>query len=73
MNNDLIFYNTTKEEMNFSDVFKQLLTFMEKDPTTLYRLAIGTDSQVHSSGTKFITTVHLHRVGKGAWGCLKRK
>lgn len=73
MNNDLVFYNTTADSMTFDDVFKQLIHFIKKDPTTLYRLAIGTDSQVHQQGTKFITSIHLHRVGKGAWGCLKKE
>lgn len=72
MNNDLIFYNTTNEELSFDDVYCQLNAFIQKDPANLYRLAIGTDSQVHPSGTKFITSIHLHRVGKGAWGCLKK-
>ncbi|OIJ12822.1 hypothetical protein BKP35_09625 [Anaerobacillus arseniciselenatis] len=73
MNNDLRFYNTTTAEMTFDDVFEQLLQFMKSDPASLYRLAIGTDSQVHQEGTKFITSIHLHRVGKGAWGCLKKE
>jgi uncharacterized protein len=72
MNNDLTFYNTSKDEMTFDDVFTGLIQFIKRDPTSFYRLAIGTDSQVHQSGTKFITSVHLHRVGKGAWGCLKK-
>ncbi len=73
MNNDLVFYNTSANEMTFDEVFQQLLQFIKKDPASLYRLAIGTDSQVHQQGTKFITSIHLHRVGKGAWGCLKKQ
>ncbi|MCT8137992.1 ribonuclease H-like YkuK family protein [Anaerobacillus sp. CMMVII] len=73
MDNDLLFYNTTTEDMTFEDIFDHLLEFIKKEPSNLYRLAIGTDSQVHPTGTKFITSIHLHRVGKGAWGCLKKE
>jgi uncharacterized protein len=73
MNNDLLFYNTTADHMTFENVFSQLIEFIERDPANLYRLAIGTDSQVHPTGTKFISSIHLHRVGKGAWGCLKKE
>lgn len=73
MNSDILFYNTSKEQMSFAVVFEHLLQFIKKDPASFYRLAIGTDSQVHPDGTKFITSVHLHRVGKGAWGCLKKE
>ncbi|OIJ11216.1 hypothetical protein BKP37_16335 [Anaerobacillus alkalilacustris] len=72
MNNDLLFYNTSTAEMTFDEVFDHLLQFIKRDPTATYRLAVGTDSQVHQHGTKFITSIHLHRVGKGAWGCLKK-
>ncbi len=72
MNNDLVFYNTSTEQMSFDTVFDNLVEFIKKEPTSFYRLAIGTDSQVHPTGTRFITSVHLHRVGKGAWGCLKK-
>ncbi|RXI96543.1 hypothetical protein DS745_22820 [Anaerobacillus alkaliphilus] len=73
MNNDLVFYNTSIDQMSFDMVFDHLLQFIKREPTSFYRLAIGTDSQVHPTGTKFITSVHLHRVGKGAWGCLKKE
>ncbi|MFP3813803.1 ribonuclease H-like YkuK family protein, partial [Bacillus sp. SIMBA_005] len=45
--------------------------FVQKDPRSSYVLSIGTDSQVYRDYTKFITALHLHRTGKGAWGCLK--
>jgi predicted RNase H-related nuclease YkuK (DUF458 family) len=65
------FYNMTNKNMNFEDVVKALRKFIREDPRRRYILSIGTDSQVHPNKTYFITAVHLHRVGKGAWGCLK--
>ncbi|QOY34881.1 ribonuclease H-like YkuK family protein [Anaerobacillus isosaccharinicus] len=73
MDNDLLFYNTTADEMTFEDVFTHLVQFIKSDPQNFYRMAIGTDSQVHPHGTKFITSIHLHRIGKGVWGCLKKE
>jgi len=65
-----LFYNLSERDMNFKRVIFHLREFVQKDPYSHYRLSIGTDSQVNSKGTKFITALHLHRVGNGAWGCL---
>ena len=67
----LRFYNVSKKNMTFDDVFDHILSFVKKDTGAKYTLSIGTDSHVHSSETKFITAIHIHRVGKGAWGCLR--
>ncbi|UPM53222.1 ribonuclease H-like YkuK family protein [Gottfriedia acidiceleris] len=64
------FYNVSERNMSFDHVVDRLYHFVKSDPNKQYRLSIGTDSQVHSNGTKFITALHLHRVGNGAWGCL---
>ncbi len=74
INKDL-FKNSTKVNMSFDDVFKNILFFIRKDPSSSYKLAIGSDSQVKDF-TRFITAIHIHRVGhdgigKGAWGCIK--
>ena len=57
--------------MEFETVFDHMLDFIRKDPRSSYVLAIGTDSQVHSEYTRFTSAIHLHRVGNGAWGCLR--
>ncbi|WP_243385379.1 ribonuclease H-like YkuK family protein [Bacillus kexueae] len=65
------FYNMSERHMDFETVVTRLKQFMQKDPRSLYVLSVGTDSHVHQHETKFITAIHLHRVGKGAWGCLR--
>lgn len=57
--------------MEFDTVFDHMLDFIKKDPRASYVLAIGTDSQVHNEYTRFTSAIHLHRVGNGAWGCLR--
>ncbi|AZB42631.1 hypothetical protein CEF21_10210 [Bacillus sp. FJAT-42376] len=71
MSDTFAFYNVTEENMSLEDVIARLKGFLRKDPRSVYILSIGTDSHVHHKETKFITAIHLHRVGKGAWGCLK--
>lgn len=71
MNDSLTFYNVSEKKMSFQTVLERIKGFMLKDPRSEYVLSIGSDSHVHQTETKFITAVHLHRVGKGAWGCLK--
>ncbi|PMC35117.1 hypothetical protein CJ195_20200 [Bacillus sp. UMB0899] len=65
------FYNVSEKNMSFQNVLERIKGFMLKDPRSVYVLSIGSDSHVHQTETKFITAVHLHRIGKGAWGCLK--
>ncbi len=66
------FYNITKSSMTFDDVYDAISNFIQKDPTGSYCLAIGTDSHVHPRETLFTTAIHIHRKGKGAWGCLRQ-
>jgi predicted RNase H-related nuclease YkuK (DUF458 family) len=67
------FYNLSETHMDFDTVFSRICDFMKADPVNTYRLSIGTDSQAHQNYTKFISAIHLHRVGKGAWGCLRNE
>lgn len=74
--NNMIFSNSTNPHMTFDEVFVNILSFIKREPTAHYKLAIGSDSQVKSS-TYFISAIHLHRIGldgigKGAWGCIKK-
>jgi len=71
MNDSFTFYNVSEKRMSFQTVLERIKGFMLKDPRSEYVLSIGSDSHVHQTETKFITAVHLYRVGKGAWGCLK--
>ncbi|HZH62902.1 MAG TPA: ribonuclease H-like YkuK family protein [Metabacillus sp.] len=71
MNDSFTFYNVSEKKMSFQTVLERIKGFMLKDPRAEYVLSIGSDSHVHQSETKFITAIHIHRVGKGAWGCLK--
>lgn len=71
MADSFLFYNLSEAQMTFQDVMERLKAFVRKDPRSSYVLSIGTDSQVYRDYTKFITALHLHRTGKGAWGCLK--
>ncbi|WP_226530187.1 ribonuclease H-like YkuK family protein [Metabacillus niabensis] len=73
MNDSFTFYNVSEKMMSFQTVLERIKGFMLKDPRSEYVLSIGSDSHVHQTETKFITAVHLHRVGKGAWGCLKNQ
>ncbi|KGX92414.1 hypothetical protein N781_16905 [Pontibacillus halophilus JSM 076056 = DSM 19796] len=66
-----IFYNQSQSHMTFEDVAQQIRMFIQENPATEYKLSIGTDSHVHRDYTRFITAIHVHRVGKGAWGCLR--
>ncbi len=66
----IIFHNTHQENLTFEEMFLRILQFIQDDPGSPYRIAIGTDSQVRGK-TYFVTAVLLHRVGKGAVGFLK--
>jgi predicted RNase H-related nuclease YkuK (DUF458 family) len=65
------FYNMSECFSSFEEVFERILRFMEQDPLAQYAMAIGTDSHVYQSYTKFTSAVLIHRLGKGAWGCLR--
>ncbi|KAA0548121.1 hypothetical protein FZW96_10350 [Bacillus sp. BGMRC 2118] len=67
----IMFHSVTEENMSFEEVFSTMLRFIETDPSSSYYLSIGTDSQVHDHKTRFVSAIHLHRKGKGAWGCIR--
>jgi len=71
MTDHYTFYNVSEGNMSFEAVIERIKTFISNDPRSEYTLSIGTDSHVHQNDTKFITAIHVHRIGKGAWGCLK--
>lgn len=63
------FQNLSKRNMDFEEVFQHIQAFIKVQPSGSHRLIIGTDSQVHSSYTRFITGVVIQREGKGVWAC----
>lgn len=65
------FQNLSKRNMDFEEVFQHILSFIQVQPNGNHRLIIGTDSQVHSSYTRFITGVVIQREGKGVWACYR--
>lgn len=69
---EMTFYNSSEKNMSFSDVISHILNFIKKNPQGEYILAIGTDSQVKSEYTIFITAIIIHNIGNGAWGCVNK-
>ena len=66
------FQNLSQKNMSFEQVFLNILQFMEKDPTGNFRLMFGTDSQVYSRETKFITGIVIQQARKGVWACFRK-
>ncbi len=66
------FFNTSRKQMTFEDVVNYIIAFVKKNPTGIFTLAIGTDSQVKSDCTLFISAIMIYRYGKGAWGCMRK-
>lgn len=68
------FYSSTFGVLNLSKVRFHVLRFMKEDPTSTYRLIVGTDSEPkNENGTEFITALVVHRVGKGGIYFWRRK
>ncbi|MGE8203256.1 ribonuclease H-like YkuK family protein [Heyndrickxia sp. NPDC080065] len=67
------FQNLQENNMSFEDVFTHIVNFMELNPSGNYRLMVGTDSQVHSTHTVFITGIVIQQVGNGVWACIRKK
>jgi len=70
-NSEPLFHNTKQETLTFQEMFARILSFINEDPKSSYKIAIGTDSMVKTSSC-FITAVLVHRIGKGAIGFLKK-
>lgn len=68
--NEAIFINGKGQYISFNQMVDEILAIIEERPDLEYVLSIGTDSQVKPKAelTKFVSVVHLHRVGYGAWG-----
>lgn len=66
------FYNSSQSNLNLDEVFSHIISFIEKDCNSSYRLSIGTDSQLKPDSTIFVTAIVIHRIGTGAWGCVNK-
>ena len=69
----MTFFNSMKKNMSFQDVVESIKHFIEANPDSMYRLAVGTDSQVKGKYTCFATGIHIHRIGQGAWCCVSKR
>ena len=63
------FFSPSKGELTLSQLILEIGEFIKEEPDHLYRLIIGTDSQIRgSNGTSeifFVTAVVIHRIGLG--------
>lgn len=69
---ELLFANRSERRLTMDDVFQRITTFMQKEPRGTYRFIVGTDCQVHSRSTTFVTGIVIHRLGYGAWACHRK-
>ena len=65
-----IFISPTKGEVSISKMVEEIAGFVDEEPTSFYRLIIGTDSQTRRNNGKseidYVTAVVVHRIGRGA-------
>lgn len=73
------FFSPSKGELTLEEFILEISQYIREEPDHLYRLVIGTDSQIRgSNGTSeifFVTAVVLHRIGFGGryfWAKEKR-
>lgn len=71
LDQNTIFRSLAKGDLTFKEVLEEIVNYIKVDPNNLYKISIGTDSQVKISSV-FVTCIHVHRVGKGAIGFLHK-
>ena len=63
------FFSPTKGSMTLGKIMNEITDFVKNDPEGVYRVVIGSDSQVkHNNGIKecdFVTAIVIHRRGCG--------
>lgn len=62
----MIFNSPTYGKMGFEEMFSRLIAFIEREPGSVHRIIVGTDS-MPGEVTCYITAIVVHRVGHG--GC----
>lgn len=69
MGNNEVFLSPTKGEMSLEGVISEIASFVAEDPSSFYRLVIGTDSQTKRINgnveVDFISAIVIHRIGRG--------
>lgn len=73
------FFSPSKGELSLEELILEISQYIREEPDCLYRLVIGTDSQIRGSNGLseifFVTAVVLHRIGFGGryfWAKEKR-
>ncbi len=69
-NGNKMFISPSTGSTSISKVVSNIAGFVEEEPSSLYRVVIGTDSQTKKINGKseidFVTAIIIHRIGKGA-------
>src|SRR3990172_7568800 len=64
------YHSPTKGLLSENQMVNDIASFVDEEPSSFYRLVIGTDSQSKKlnghSEVDFVTAVVVHRMGKGA-------
>ena len=66
MKKTLYFNNPTQGRVSFEEAVSSIVSFIQEEPDSSYRLIIGTDSREHWRGSStqvFVTALIIHRVG----------
>ena len=73
------FFSPSKGALPVSEMISEVANFVDEDPSSFYRLVIGTDSQEKrvngSTEVNYVTAIVIHRQGKGAryfWKKIRR-
>ena len=64
------FFSPTKGKVKALEMINEVSSFIDEEPSSFYRLVIGTDSQTRringKSEVDFVTAIVVHRIGRGA-------
>jgi len=67
---NVIFTSPSGLKLGLDLMVGEIAKFVDEDPSSFYRLVIGSDSQARrdngDSEVDFVTAVVVHRIGKGA-------
>lgn len=59
------FRSPTKGAVGFHNITKELMSYMNDDSESDYKIVIGTDSERRETGADFVSVVAIHRIRKG--------
>lgn len=60
----MYFVSPTKGRLTFDEMMTEIVGYITGLPTSMYKIIIGTDSQVKQESC-FVTAIIVHRLGKG--------